>query len=136
MIKCKDFSELNDVQTTFSFDANSIAGIKMKTKISAVTVTVDLSSFESKTITLDASKIETSNASNKKVQLNTKSLTVRIAGTSDAVKNVSESDISLVLKIDDEAVAGENQKLPLSVKLTGQSDCWIVGQYLADVTLS
>ena len=131
-----DFSELNDVQTSFSFDANAIAGIKMKTKISTVTVTVDLSSFESRTITLDASGIETSNTSDKKVKLNTKSLTIRIAGTSDAVNSVKEADISVVLKIDDEAVVGENQNFPLSVKLSGQSDCWIVGQYEADVTLS
>ena len=123
-----DFSELTDVQTTFDFDVSSIAGIKIKSKVSSIKVTIDLSGYESKKITLPASSIEIVNSTNKKITVLTESVEIKAAGLTKSVKSITASDISAVLNIDDDVKSGDNQKLPLTLK-TNVQGVWVVGTY-------
>ena len=123
-----DFSELTDVQTTFDFDVSSIAGIKIKSKVSSIRVTIDLSGYESKKITLPASSIEIVNSTNKKITVLTESVEIKAAGLTKSVKSITASDISAVLNIDDDVKSGDNQKLPLTLK-TNVQGVWVVGTY-------
>ena len=131
-----DFSELNEEKNTFSFDASSIAGIKVKSTISSITVTVDVSGFVSKTVTLPASRIEIINSTAKKIDMSTESISVVVAGLSDVVKNVTADDITAVLKVDDSLEAGENKAVNLSVSVSNHTGIWVVGSYEATANIS
>ena len=131
-----DFSELKNAENRFEFDASSIAGIKIRSKISSIEVKVDLSSFKTKTITLPVSAVEIVNSTGLTVTPLTQSVTVTVAGISDSVNNIRVSDISATVQLDDKTNAGEGQKLDLTVKVVNQSGMWVVGQYQieADIT--
>ena len=131
-----DFSQLSNSANTFSFDASSIPGIKVRSKISTIEVNVDLSSFKSKKITLPASAIEIVNESAFKVNLNEETVQVTVAGLTDAVDSVKVSDLSAAIKVDEDAKVGENQTFDLSIKVTNRSGIWAAGQYKihADIT--
>lgn len=131
-----DFSELKDSANSFSFNASSIAGIKVKSNISSIIVKVDLSSFKTYSVTIPASQIEIVNSGTNTPVINDKSFTIRLAGLSDDVKTIKASDISAVLKIDSDQAPGENQLLELSVKVSNKTGIWVIGQYNADVTIS
>lgn len=124
-----DFSQLSNSANTFSFDASSIPGIKVRSKISTIEVNVDLSSFKSKKITLPASAIEIVNESAFKVNLNEETVQVTVAGLTDAVDSVKVSDLSATIKVDEDAKVGENQTFDLSIKVTNRSGIWAAGQY-------
>ena len=70
------------------------------------------------------------------VNITTEELEVTVAGLSDTVESIKASDISAVLKVDDDIKAGKNQKLEISVKVNNQNDKWVIGTYsvTADVT--
>lgn len=123
-----DFSELNNADNVFNFDVTSLAGIKLKTKVSSIKVTVDLSGFKSKSITLPSSKIETVNTTDKKVTINTKSLNIKVASINDNLSKITADKISAVLNIDENVEAGEAQRLPIALK-TQIEGVWIVGNY-------
>lgn len=131
-----DFSELKDAENEFSFDVSSIAGIKVKTKISSIRVTVDLSSFETKTVNLPVSSVEIVNSSDKTVVIKDTSVAVKAAGLTNAVNNITASNISAVLKIADDIEAGEGQKAQLNVKISSVSGIWVVGTYEVTVDVT
>lgn len=129
-----DFSELTDAETTFDFDVSTIAGIKIKSKVSNIRVTIDLSGYESKNLTLPASGIEIVNTTNKKVTVLTQSLEIKAAGLTKSVNSIKVSDISAVLNIDEDVKSGDNQKLPLTLK-TNVNGAWVVGTYEVQVNI-
>lgn len=129
-----DFSELTDAETSFNFDVSSIAGIKIKSKVSSIRVTIDLSGYQSKKITLPTSSIEIVNTKNKKVTILTESLEIKAAGLTTSVKSISASNISAVLNIDEDVENGDNQKLPLTLK-TNVQGTWVVGTYEVEVNI-
>ena len=123
-----DFSELTNAETTFDFDVSKIAGINVKSKVSSIKVTIDLSGYESKKINLSSSDIEIVNATDKKVTILTESIDITAAGLTDSVDSIKASNISAVLNIDDEIESGDNQKLALTLKTSVQG-VWVVGTY-------
>lgn len=131
-----DFSELSNDENEFSFDAASIAGIKVKSNISTISVNVDLSSFKTNSLKIAGSSVEIVNSTAFGVNITTEELEVTVAGLSDTVESIKASDISAVLKVDDDIKAGKNQKLEISVKVNNQNDKWVIGTYsvTADVT--
>lgn len=124
-----DFSELENSVNSFKFDAASIAGIKLKSKVDTVKVKVDLSSFESKSIRLPVSNIEIVNPTDFKVNIVSTDLKVEVAGLSSSIKSVSSADLSAVLKLSDTLKVGEAQESELDIKVNELSGMWIVGKY-------
>ncbi len=129
-----DFSELTNVETAFDFDVSTIAGIKILSKVSSIKVTIDLSGYESKKISLPASNIEIVNATDKKVTILTKSIDVTAAGLTKSVESIKAENISAILNIDEEIKQGDNQKLPLTLKTSVQG-VWLVGTYEVEVNV-
>ena len=131
-----DFSELKNTENRFTFDASSIAGIKIRSKISSIEVKVDLSSFKSKSLSLPISSVEIVNNTGLTVSPKTQNIALTLAGLSDTVNNIRVSDISATVKIDENAKVGENQKLELTLKVVNQTGIWVVGHYEieADIT--
>ncbi|MBR0415404.1 MAG: hypothetical protein IJI67_10120 [Clostridia bacterium] len=124
-----DFSELNNTKNSFNFDVSSLAGIVVKSKISSIDVGVDLSSFKSKDITLPASKIEIVNATAFNAKVTDAEFTVTVAGLTDTVDDISASDISAIVKVDDNVKAGKNQKMEVTVKVNNGEGIWVTGSY-------
>ncbi len=129
-----DFSELTNVETAFDFDVSTIAGIKILSKVSSIKVTIDLSGYESKKISLPASNIEIVNATDKKVTILTKSIDVTAAGLTKSVESIKAENISAILNIDEEIKQGDNQKLSLTLKTSVQG-VWLVGTYEVEVNV-
>ena len=124
-----DFSELKESENIFSFNASSIAGIKVKSKISSITVSVAVSGIKTTTVTVPSSNIEIVNSTSKKVTISSGESVVKVAGLTDDVKNVTAADISAVLKVDDSFNSGESQTKEITFKLNNQPGLWIIGQY-------
>ncbi|MBE6818288.1 MAG: hypothetical protein E7517_03910 [Ruminococcaceae bacterium] len=131
-----DFSELNNTENSFSFDVSSLAGIKVKSKISSIDVNVDLSSFKSKDISIPASKIEIVNSTALNAKITTSQLKVTIAGLTDAVEDITANDITVVLKVDEGAKTGENRQMEVSVKVNNQDNMWVIGSYKVAVDIT
>ncbi|MBR2591157.1 MAG: hypothetical protein IKE65_09595, partial [Clostridia bacterium] len=131
-----DFSELKNTKNVFRFDPGTIAGIKLKSDVEVIEVTIDLSSFKSKEVTIPTSAIEINNATDLKATITDKNVSVTIAGNSESLESLSASDFSASVKIDEKMTAGEGKKAELTVVMPEVSGIWVIGSYTVTVSLA
>ncbi|MBQ3431461.1 MAG: hypothetical protein IJG23_01610 [Clostridia bacterium] len=131
-----DFSELKNSKNTFRFDASSIPGIKVKSKVGDIVVNVDLSSFKSKQIRLPISSVEIINSTDLKVNITSEDIALSVAGLTDSVSSITASDLTASVKLDENTKKGENQTLELSVRVNNVNGIWVVGQYEVTADIS
>lgn len=131
-----DFSELKNSKNTFRFDASSIPGIKVKSKVGDIVVNVDLSSFKSKQIRLPISSVEIINSTDLKVNITSEDIALSVAGLTDSVSSITASDLTASVKLDENTKKGENQTLELSIRVNNVNGIWVVGQYEVTADIS
>lgn len=130
-----DFSDLTNSENKFTFETGALAGLKVKSDISKITVNIDLSSYKSNTITVPSSAVEIVNATGKTVKLSGTALKIKAVGSTSSVKSLTADDLSVVLNVTDDTKTGSNQNLGVTVKITSDKNSWIVGSYTVKATI-
>lgn len=134
-----DFSKLSNEKISRSFDLSLPKGCKVISGETSATVSIDLSSYVSNTVTckiasnIDSDKYKTDFASSN--------IDITVFGPEDVVKDITASGISVIADFTgllDDGVSGTvSLQVPLSITLTSAfSECWVYDSYTANVNVS
>lgn len=127
-----DFNELSpDGYEDFIFDAGEIANIKTLDDTDYFTVSLDISDFSEKEISVSSSDVSLPDSGKYKIE--EKQFNVTVSGPLDVLDKIEAKNISLtcdssVLKDDK-----ETQTVKLIVKVDDKS-CWVYGDYYITVS--
>lgn len=131
-----DFTTLkNNVFTTDDLGINIPADSKNISNTSVAKFSLDLSSFESKTFTVDKFTAE-GLSSEYKADITQNSLSVTIIGPKNQIDNLSSDDITAVINTKDYKGTTGSVQMPVTIKISGANSCWAYGSYKANLTIS
>ena len=135
-----DFSKLKNEKNTLEFDVIAPRGCKVISGDNTATVSVDLSSYITNTVSCKiSSRID---ATKYSADFNSDSVLVTLFGPYDLVNSITSSNLTVLADFTDllSDVTSDNAvsiSVPLTVKLgSGYSDCWVYGTYSAAVNVS
>ncbi|MBQ7598640.1 MAG: hypothetical protein IJU56_08675 [Clostridia bacterium] len=139
MIGTIDFSTLKNGVNTVKIDADN-QDASLSSDVNQFKVTVDLSSFSSKTIDATASNVFFQPQSTEfeyEALLQDAGLNkVKVIGSAQDLENISAENLQLVIDVSDLSAASDTAK-SANVNITIQSEasrnCWIYGNYKANV---
>lgn len=131
-----DFTTLkNNVFTVDDLGINIPADSKNISNTSVAKFSLDLSNFESKTLTVD--KFTTEGLSSEyKADITQNSLSVTIIGPKNQIDSLSSDDITAVINTKDFNGTTGSVQMPVTIKISGADSCWAYGSYKANLTIS
>lgn len=131
-----DFTTLkNNVFTVDNLGINIPSDSKNISNASVAKFTLDLSSFESETFTVD--KFTTEGLSSEyKADITQNSLSVTIIGPKSQIDSLSSDDITAVIDTKDYKGTTGSVQMPVKIKINGANSCWAYGSYKANLTIS
>ena len=135
-----DFSKLKNKKNTLKYTITVPTGCKVISGETSANVSIDLSSYETTTVTGKiSSKIDTSAYS---TEFATNNVELTIYGPSDAIDDISASDVTVIADFTgmlDDLKSGNAVSLsvPLKVTLASEySSCWVYGAYTTNVNVT
>lgn len=135
-----DFSKLKNKKNTLKYTITVPTGCKVISGETSANVSIDLSSYETTTVTGKiSSKIDTSAYS---TEFATNNVELTIYGPSDAIDDISASDVTVIADFTgmlDDLKSGNAVSLsvPLKVTLASEySSCWVYGTYTTNVNVT
>lgn len=130
-----DFSTLKNEKRDFDSLQPSIPdGCKIIDNNSVFKVTLDLSGFSSKTITVEKFKIKDL-SSEYKGEVTTKNLKVTFYGPKSDLSKLSSDNVTAVVNASELSGNTGAQDLPVSFDLGDNKTCWAYGSHLASTTI-
>jgi YbbR domain-containing protein len=130
-----DFTKLSDKKSTYELDIDLSEKCMNLSEIKTATVKIDLSDFTNKKVkTSKISVVGTNNDYNYNVT--TDSLTITVMGKKSDISDIKSSDISC--QVDASKIDGTTGSIsmPVTVKISGNDNCWAYGEYKANVTVT
>ena len=136
-----DFTKYKNESVTEKFDITLPSGCKVVSGETSATITTDLTSYQSTTISAKVSNIiDTTKYTTEMVSSNAVDITV--CGPEDLINSISASDITATTDYTgllDDAKAGKTMSLTVPLKISYGSDyaeCWIYGTYTVNVNVT
>ena len=127
-----DFADIANSYNTFNVDAESISSFKIVDEsIKRFRVRVNASGFESKTITVPASKITLKdNRNDFKVVLNgNKDIAVTVIGSPASLEKITADNITIQVDTTDKSLTKDTSTITAKVVVNSESGCWAFGKY-------
>ncbi len=128
-----DFNEIDLAKKTFTFDLVLPVGARSNDDIKKVTVTLNLSGYSKKTLTV--TKFVPVNMGAKKVIANTESKTVTMVGPSSVLRTLKSSNVYLQYDMNQVTGAAGQYQVNAILKAYGRSDIWGAGTYQIQITV-
>jgi azurin len=131
-----DFTTLKNDKITFNDIGIDIpTDCKNISNTATAKFTLDLSSFKSKTFTVDNFKVD-GLSSEYTAKITQKSLSVTVIGSESEIESLSESSITAVIDTSDFKGTLGSVQMPVIVQISGTKTCWAYGSYKANLTIS
>ncbi len=131
-----DFSEISPTNNTFRSSITLPAGCRNISMIHEATITLDMSGFTTKHITLESPNFEIRNLSaNKTSEVYTKTLDVVLVGPPSVLANLKEEDITAVIDLSGKESFTGHIELPISIEISSSDSVWAYGKYQASVEI-
>lgn len=127
-----DFADISNSYNTFNVDVESINSFKIVDEsVKRFRVRVNATNYESKTITVPASKIVLKdNRNDFKVTLNdNKDIAVTVIGTPASLEKITADNISIVVDTADKSLTKDTNVIPAKVLVNSENGCWAFGKY-------
>ncbi len=127
-----DFADISNSYNTFNVDVESINSFKIVDEsIKRFRVRINATNYESKTITVPASKIVLKdNRNDFKVALNgNKDIAVTVIGTPASLEKITADNISIVVDTADKSLTKDTNVIPAKVLVNSENGCWAFGKY-------
>ena len=127
-----DFAYITNSYNTFNVDAESISSFKIVDEsIKRFRVRVNASGFESKTITVPASKITLKdNRNDFKVVLNgNKDIAVTVIDSPASLEKITADNITIQVDTTDKSLTKDTSTITAKVVVNSESGCWAFGKY-------
>ena len=127
-----DFADISNSYNTFNVDVESINSFKIVDEsVKRFRVRVNATNYESKTITVPASKIVLKdNRNDFKVALNgNKDIAVTLIGTPASLEKITADNISIVVDTADKSLTKDTNVIPAKVLVNSENGCWAFGKY-------
>ena len=135
-----DFTKLKNEVNTQKFDITLPKGCKVISGETAATATIDLSSYDSTTVTAKVSSKLDSSVYTAEFASNNVDITVN--GPSDLISDISASDLTVIadftgLLDDVKSGSAVSLSVPLKIALgSDYSECWVYGSYTVNVNVT
>ncbi len=127
-----DFADISNSYNTFNVDVESINSFKIVDEsVKRFRVRINATNYESKTITVPASKIVLKdNRNDFKVALNgNKDIAVTVIGTPASLEKITADNISIVVDTADKSLTKDTNVIPAKVLVNSENGCWAFGKY-------
>lgn len=127
-----DFADISNSYNTFNVDVESINTFKIVDEsVKRFRVRINATNYESKTITVPASKIVLKdNRNDFKVTLNgNKDIAVTVIGTPASLEKITADNISIVVDTADKSLTNDTNVIPAKVLVNSENGCWAFGKY-------
>lgn len=127
-----DFADVSNSYNTFNVDVESINTFKIVDEsVKRFRVRINATNYESKTITVPASKIVLKdNRNDFKVTLNgNKDIAVTVIGTPASLEKITADNISIVVDTADKSLTKDTNVIPAKVLVNSENGCWAFGKY-------
>ncbi len=127
-----DFADISNSYNTFNVDVESINSFKIVDEsVKRFRVRINAANYESKTITVPASKIVLKdNRNDFKVVLNgNKDIAVTVIGTPTSLEKITADNISIVVDTADKSITKDTNVIPAKVLVNSENGCWAFGKY-------
>ena len=127
-----DFADVSNSYNTFNVDVESINTFKIVDEsVKRFRVRINATNYESKTITVPASKIVLKdNRNDFKVTLNgNKDIAVTVIGTPASLEKITADNISIVVDTADKSLTNDTNVIPAKVLVNSENGCWAFGKY-------
>lgn len=127
-----DFADISNSYNTFNVDVESINSFKIVDEsVKRFRVRINATNYESKTITVPASKIVLKdNRNDFKVTLNgNKDIAVTVIGTPASLEKITADNISIVVDTADKSLTKDTNVIPAKVLVNSENGCWAFGKY-------
>ncbi len=135
-----DYAKLKNEDSSQKFDITLPTGCKVISGETTATVSVDLSSYDSATVTAKlSSKID---ATKYSAEYATNNLEITVYGPEDLVDDITAADVTAIADFTgllDDVKKGSAISLSVPVKVTlssSYSKCWVYGTYTTNVNVS
>ncbi len=123
-----DFRTLSNKKQKLNLEINLPANCVNLSDTEKVNVTIDLSSFKTKTCTVTDISVEGLDDAYS-YSVSTESLSVTAVGRRDDLSNITSSDLSCKVEASDIDGTTGSITLPATVSITDSGSCWIYGTY-------
>lgn len=127
-----DFADVSNSYNTFNVYVESINTFKIVDEsVKRFRVRINATNYESKTITVPASKIVLKdNRNDFKVTLNgNKDIAVTVIGTPASLEKITADNISIVVDTADKSLTKDTNVIPAKVLVNSENGCWAFGKY-------
>ncbi len=127
-----DFADISNSYNTFNVDVESINTFKIVDEsVKRFRVRINATNYDSKTITVPASKIVLKdNRNDFKVTLNgNKDIAVTVIGTPASLEKITADSISIVVDTADKSLTKDTNVIPAKVLVNSENGCWAFGKY-------
>lgn len=136
-----DFSKLLNKDNTLNYDITLPNGCKNLSDSTTAKVTVDLSSYDRKKLTVDNFSTTNVDLSIYSVVFNTSSVDVVVCGPEDQIKKINSGDIIPIIdfkdKLDNLDKDTVSLELPFVFKFSNNfKDCYVYGEYITNVNVT
>ena len=129
-----DFSGVNLNTTTFTRTVSLPTGFLNIRNIWDVEVSLNLSGYTQKNITLNGSNVVVkNNRSGQKVEVLTDNLSVQVVGPENQVSDMTSADLYGTLDMSTQTDGSGTVNMPVTIGFTNASGCWAYGKYTVSV---
>lgn len=128
-----NFNELAYGTSSMKFDIVMPEGVKNFNNIEEVTANFDFTLYSSKSFVISEFDFENIPDGLAAEYSSYRSILVRVVGPADAISGLKASEVSAVIDLTD-AKSGTTD-MPVTVKITKLTSCWIYGSYDVNVTV-
>ncbi|MCI1966382.1 MAG: CdaR family protein [Oscillospiraceae bacterium] len=130
-----DFSKLSPATNSFEVDVSLPSTCRNLSNIPTARVTLDLSGFSTRKITVTNFKVKNLSPE-KKAQIYTKKLNVTIIGPEEEISKLTENNLVAEIDLSDNSNFTGHTELPVTFSLSNASSSWVYGDYMVNLSVS
>lgn len=136
-----NFASLSNKKNSLDFDITLPNGCKNLSDSKVAKVSIDLSDYEKKTLTVNNFKTENIDLSKYSVAFNSSGVDVQVCGPADLLGDIKPIDVITSIdftdKLNEDFKNSASFELPLIFDFTNRfDDCWIYGDYTVTVNVT
>ena len=136
-----DFSALDNTKHSLTYDISLPNGCKNLSDSTTAKVTIDLSDYDKKTLTINHFSSSNADLTKYNVVFNSSGLDIVVCGPEELIDIIKPSDVIATVDFSNKLVDADKDsvalELPISIKFTKSfSDCWVNGDYSVSVSVA
>ncbi len=136
-----NFANLLNKKNSITYDISLPNGCKNLSDSTETKVSIDLSDYERKTLSISSLTSENVDLSKYNVVFNNSNIEITVCGPQDLISEINSTDIITTAdfsdKLEDIEKNSISLELPLKFDFTNEfKECWVYGEYKANVSVS